>query len=94
MERREAPRSLRGSVRSALRSASLRAKLPGPMAFEGQCFEGVGVPWHAGPCEGPGASWRSIRGTRCRRPHLALSSDVAIDDALEQARQVRTYQEQ
>jgi hypothetical protein len=81
MERREAPRSGRGSVRPALRSASLRAKLPGPNALRA-----VGVPGRAGPCDEPGASWRSIRGPRCRRPHLAQSSDVAIDDVFDAAR--------
>ena len=61
MERREAPRSGRGSVRPALRSADLRAKLPGPKTDSDlRAFEGVGVPGRAGPCEGPGASRRSI----------------------------------
>src|ERR1041385_1828351 len=55
MERREAPGSRAiGSLRSALRSADLRAKLPGPKALRV-----VGVPGRAGPCEGPGASRRS-----------------------------------
>jgi hypothetical protein len=85
MERREAPRSLRGSVRPALRSASLRAKLPGPMALRANALRAVGSRG-AGPCEEPDASWRSIRGPRCRRPHLAACSGVAIDGAFDEAR--------
>ena len=54
-----------------------------------QCLRAVGVPGRAGPCEEPCASWRSIRGTRCRRPHLAPSSGVAIDDAVRRARHRR-----
>ena len=56
MERREAPGSLAiGSLRPALRSASLRAELPGP-----KCLRAVGVPGREGPCEEPCASRRSI----------------------------------
>jgi len=43
----------------------------------------VGVPGRAGPCEEPGRLSALHRGTRCRRPHLASSSGVAIDDAFD-----------
>src|ERR1043165_2534129 len=86
MERREAPRSLRGSVRPALRSAGLRAELPGPKSLEGG-----GGPGARGPLRRARRLPALHRGTRCRRPHPAPSSAVAIDDALERARQSRWY---
>ena len=52
LERREAPGSLRDSL-PALRRP-VRAKIPGPIGFEGG-----GGPGARGPCEGPGASRRS-----------------------------------
>ena len=54
MERREAPGGLRDLLRLVCET-NLRAELPGPKASQG-----VGVPGRAGPCEGPGASRRSI----------------------------------
>lgn len=77
MERREAPRSGRGSVRPALRSANLRAEFPGPKVFEGS-----GGPGTRGPVRGARRLPALHRGTHCRRPHLAPSPGVAIDDAL------------
>jgi len=55
-----------------------------------QVFEGGGVPGRAGPCEGPAPPGAPTR-CHCRAPHPALSSNAAIDDALDRARRgVRT----
>ena len=86
MERREAPRSGRGSVRPALRSANLRAELPGPKVFEGS-----GGPGARGPVRGARRLPALHRGPRCRRPRPAPSSVVAIDDVLNRARQDAPY---
>jgi len=66
-----------GSLRPALRSAGLHAELPGPKSLEGG-----GGPVARGPlARKPGRLSALHRGTRCRRPRLAQSSGVAIDDA-------------
>src|ERR1051325_2571210 len=68
-----------GSLRPALRSAGLHAELPGPKSLEGG-----GGPVARGPlARKPGRLSALHRGTRCRRPHLAPSSGIAIDDALD-----------
>ena len=54
MERREAPRRFARPPWPGLRDPATR------QASGTQGFEGVGVPGRAGPCEGPGASRRSI----------------------------------
>ena len=71
-----------------------------PWLLRANALRAVGVPGRAGPCEEPDASRRSIRGTHCRRPHLAPCSGAAIDGALDEPRRidlalvVRTNQEQ
>jgi hypothetical protein len=46
----------------------------------------VGVPGRAGPLRRALRLLALHRGPRCRRPHLAPSSGVAVDDALSRAR--------
>src|ERR1041385_2913617 len=71
-----------GSLRPALRSAGLHAELPGPKSLEGG-----GGPGARGPlARKPGRLSALHRGTRCRRPRLAPSSGVAIDDTRDGAR--------
>src|ERR1043166_5450568 len=71
-----------GSLRPALRSAGLHAELPGPKSLEGS-----GGPVARGPlARKPGRLSALHCGPRCRRPHLAQSSGVAIDDAVDRAR--------
>jgi hypothetical protein len=84
MERREAPRELCDQ----LPWTSLAIGQSARRASGTQGFEGVGVPWRAGPCEGPGRLSALHRGTRCRRPHLVPYSDIAIDDVLDEPRRI------
>jgi hypothetical protein len=88
MERREAPRepALRAPFRPTLRSASLRAKLPGPnWLLRANALRAVGVPGRAGPCEEPGASRRSIAARVVGGRILLRSSGAAIDGTSDEA---------
>jgi hypothetical protein len=76
MERREAPGGLRNLLRSALRSADLRAKLPGPKVLRGWGSRGARAP-AKGPAP-PGAPSRHALSAAA--PFSVIG--VAIDDAL------------
>jgi len=69
MERREAL----GALRSAPISQPCDRPAFAPSFRDPSALEGGGGPGARGSCEEPCASRRSIRGTRCRRPHLAPS---------------------
>src|ERR1051325_8193078 len=76
-----------GSLRPALRSAGLTRRASGT-----QVLEGGGGPVARGPlARKPGRLSALHRGTHCRRPHLAPSSGVAIDDAVRRSKAWRWY---
>src|ERR1051326_4130669 len=79
-----------GGAQGALRSAPLGQPCDRPActpSFRDPSFGGGGGPVTRGPpARKPGRLSALHRGTRCRRPHLAPRSDVAIDDARGRAR--------
>src|ERR1051326_6707709 len=79
-----------GGAQGALRSAPLGQPCDRPActpSFRDPSFGGGGGPVTRGPvARKPGRLSALHRGPRCRRPHLAQSSGIAIDDALDGAR--------
>ena len=86
MERREASGPSQGPARPGTPTALKRL---GSRKLGAQAGRSQG--WPDGASHAPWRLPALHRGTRCRRPHPAPSSAVAIDDALERARQSRWY---